>query len=527
MIPARAAAGKNTNTVAAGNYISLIVKGMINKNMKDLNTCNEYELFFDLASQIMSGEITTFAELKSYVEPVLKNIKMHPIIMQAFALMQRLNWGFFSTISRSKDPRLWRELVVPDPVFTNAGELKKTLSISNLYVSMLDIHGYTKFCNESRNNLAKLHALDRVINKDVQNIVSQCYSLSRRERGDEILILSAHAVDAITASLSIIEYFANTKIVRDPSIKIIRSGDVVNLPAFKVSGGIAGGQTPLIITESGDLSGSLINTAARLQARANELSPKESKIMITRQVYLNMLTESKNNQRPMFKDNVIHVFDTGLIEFKGTLVPTCEILFKTEDRYKEKYEEEFTRLYNSVRISNWEQKIFVHLMELLCKVLIVMPGFSIPLEPPIAGLTVVTNTSFRKLCEQANYQYQYKEDYIQAIELLKNFVVLIKNIPVFDRLVFDYAKGIANRYSTILDRYYDVLNKQIDANLSNVFDQQQLKTYEAVKKANLIYQELRSTALSSAVLGSRKSFWYNLIDQNRENLSLTIYSGKK
>jgi hypothetical protein len=487
------------------------------------------ELFSYLYDRIISREITTFSGLKEYVEPVIRDKKTHPVIMRVFELIKRLNWGFFSAISPGTHRKLWRELVIPDPQFPNAGDLKRTLSISNLYISMLDIHGYTKFCQDSRKNLSMLHTLDRCINRDIQLISTQCHAVSRRERGDEIVVVSASASDALTVTLGIMDYFAKTKVIKDPAISTYRGGDAALLPVFKLSAGIAGGNTsvPLIITEQGNLSGFLLNTGARLQSRANELSPRESRVMITRQVYLNYMKENALEKCGLFNDGNIYFFNTGFIKFKGLMLPTCEVIFKDEDKYKEQFSEEITRLYGSIKDSLWEQRIFLDLMELLAKAAQVMPPFSLTPPKPVHGMQTITNASFVHLCHAGIKAYMQDEDYAFAVSLLREFASLIEAIPAFDRIILDYIRGIAEKYDLLLLSYEKSIDKEIDEKAEQIFSGDQLKTYFAAKNGAVIFDKLRRLGRSSPHLTKKKSLWYNLIKQNQEKMAMTIYSGKK
>jgi hypothetical protein len=86
--------------------------------VKDLNeyteTTSEYELFSFLCDKIVSKEISKFSQLKELVTPILKSQRTHPIIMRAFELLKKLNWGFFSEMTKETHLRFWRELVIPD-----------------------------------------------------------------------------------------------------------------------------------------------------------------------------------------------------------------------------------------------------------------------------------------------------------------------------------------------------------------------------------------------------------------------------
>jgi hypothetical protein len=397
---------------------------------------------------------------------------------------------------------------------------------------MLDIHGYTKFCQESRNNLSRLHTLDRVINHEIQQIAAQCQAVSRRERGDEIVVISAGATDALTVTLGIIDYFAKTNVVDDPAISTRRTGDEANsLPAFKISAGITGGNTtsPLIFTEQGELSGFLLNSGARLQTRANELSPRESRVMVSKQVQMNYIKENQaekgGSQSGLFKKNKVYFFDTGQIEFKGVMLPTCEAVFNEQDRYKEKISEEMQKLFGSIRDNLWEQRIFMDLMDLLIKTAQSMPKFYV--SQPVLGLPGITNESMAQLSLNAANAYIMDEDYHAALEILRGLIDVIDWIPQYDRLILDYAKGIAAKYELLLMNYESAINKQIEERAGEIFAENNLKTWRAAKNGAAIYEKLRVFGRKSNAITKKKTLWYKLIKQFQNEMAFTLYSGKK
>jgi hypothetical protein len=301
------------------------------------------------------------------------------------------------------------------------------------------------------------------------------------------------------------------------------------LPVFKISAGITGGNTsiPLIITEAGDLSGFLLNTAARLQNRANELSPKESRVMVTKQLQMTFDKENSVQKCVLSKNNVIYFFDTGMIEFKGVQLPTCEAVFKSEDRYKQQYSEEMNRLFVSTKDALWEQRVYVDLMDLIAKVCSVMPRFSINPKEPVHGLTTVSNESMAQLCGIGVKTYLQDEDYSYAVELLRRFIELIDMIPEFDRLILDYTRGIVEKYELLLDDYQASVDKEVEDKAGIIFTGDYLKSYQAAKNASGIYKKLQAMGRKSPSLTPKKTFWYNLIRQNKENLVFTLHSGKK
>ena len=501
--------------------------------MKDLTeyteTTSEYELFSFLHDKVISREITRFSQLKDLASPILKSQRTHPVIMRVFELIRKLNWGFFSDMTKETHLRLWRELVIPDSKFPDAGDLKDTLQISNLYIAMLDIHGYTQFCMDSRKNLSMMHTLDHAMNSEVRRISTCCQAVSQRERGDEMVVVAASATDALTVTLAIIDYFGKTNVVNDPNISVRREGNTDALPAFKISAGITGGntQSPLIITEKGNLAGFLLNSGARLQTRANELSGKESRIMIAKQVYMNYMKENERERCVLFRNNTIYFLDTGQIEFKGVQIPSCEAVFKAEDKYKHNFSEEMVQLFNSIKENLWEQKIFQDLMNLISKAAQAMPKFTVTPASPIQGMQTVTNESFVQLCRSALKAYVKDEDYAAAVGFLKTFISLIEQIPQFDRLILDYLRGITDKYDMLLSTYLETIDKEIENRAQSIFHANYLKAWYAAKNAVVVYEKLKAMGRRSDEVPKKKSLWFNLIKQKADQMEFVLYSGKK
>jgi len=500
------------------------------KELSDYNnTTSEYELFSFLSEKILAKEFTTFSALKNFLQPIVRDTRIHPVIMRCFEMIKSLNWGFFSDMTLKSHKRLWKELVIPDQTFPEAGDLKDTLQISNLYIAMLDIHGYTKFCMDSRKNLSMMHTLDWAMNTEVRRISTYCQAVSQRERGDEMVVVAASATDALTVTLAIFDYFGKTNYVNDPDIMTKRQGNAEALPIFKCSAGITGGntQSPLIITEKGNLAGFLLNSGARLQTRANELSSKESRIMVAKQVQMNFMKENQSNKCSLVKNNAVYFFDTGHIEFKGVMIPTCEVVFKEEERYKEQFADELVQLFGSIKENLWEQRIFMDLMNLLSKVAAVMPRFTITPDKPIHGMMSITNDSFMQLCRLSLKAYNQDEDYATAVGFLKEFVDLLNQIPGYDRLIIDYLKGVTDKYDFLLKNYETSIDNEVHQKSLQIYQGQYQKAYQAAKNAVGIYEKLMVMGRKSPVILKKKALWFNLIKANKEQMQFTLYSGKK
>jgi hypothetical protein len=209
------------------------------------------------------------------------------------------------------------------------------------------------------------------------------------------------------------------------------------------------------------------------------------------------------------------------------MLPTCEAVFKESERYKEQFSEETNKLYTSIRESHWEQKVFLDLMDLITKVVVVMPQFGVSPKTPIAGILLVNNDTVAQLCEVATKAYLQDEDYSHALELLNQLIEIMEMVSDFDKLILDYVKGVADRYNLMLELYEKSIDKQIDDKIENIFNGQHLKTYYAAKNGLSVYEKLRNIAKKSPELIMKKNLWYNLIKQNKEKMTMTIYSGKK
>ena len=501
--------------------------------MKDISEFNsgmtEYEFFSFLYDKIVTRGIITFSKLKELAAPALREKWTHPVVMRAFQLLKILNWGFFARITPNTHKKLWKEIVIPDKDFPEAGDLKKTLQISDLYIAMLDIHGYTKFCMESRKNLSMMHTLDWAIENEIRRISTQCGAISQRERGDEMVVVAASATDALLVTLCIIDYFGKTDVVGDPKIPTKRSGNAEALPVFKITAGITGGntQSPLIITERGSLSGFLLNSGARLQTRANELSPKESRVMIAKQVMMNYEKENAANVCILERNDSVYFFDTGHIEFKGVMIPTCEVVFDKNERYKENFSEEMVKLLGSIRDNLWELKIFQDLTELLLKVAQFMPKFCVTPAQPLNGMQTIVNESYMQLCRLAYKAYCVDEDYYAAVEFLRHLVEISEQIPLFDRLVLDYLRGITDKYAFLLSVFESNIDREVDEKASKIFHEDYYKAWLAAKKSTQIYEKLRSMGRKSKDLTQKRNLWHNMLSQNKEHMEFTLYSGKK
>ncbi len=493
-----------------------------------MRSYSEHKLFYHLYEKIISKEIKTFAELVTYSKKLKFSFNPKEILLKVFLLIKEINWGFFKDLNRSHYTKLWKELVLIHRDLKEAGDLKRNISISNIYVAMLDIHGYTRFCQESKGNLSRLHKLDEFLHEGIKKIASSNCALATRERGDEIVVVAATATDIIKTTLEILNSFSKRSVIKDMAVQRNRTDYSIILPDFKVTAGIAGGNltTPLIITESGLLSGFLLNTAARLQTRANELSPHESKILVTQSVHVNFLKENKVVKSDLYAKKILYFLNNGPVAFKGMKLTAYEIIYKKGEKYRAEYASYLEELYDSLRQELWTQKIFADLIAVVREACRYTPHFSVDINVD-GNPQNVSNTSLTKLCNKADQLYVIEEDYISAAIILRKIKQQLEHIPIFDRLVLDYVSEIYTKYNGLIMDFEKKLEREIEKKMDSIFNQQYKIAYCNSKKHAETYEKLKIYARQSKELTQKKSIWYALIEENREGLKLQMYSGKK
>ena len=498
--------------------------------MKDISEYTKETSIFELSAhlyeRIIYGKISTFSELKDYASGVSRGPRTQIVLMNAFKLIRNLHWGFFKDIDYPSYPKVWKEIVIPDVDYKYAGNLKRNMTISSIYIAMMDIHGYTKFCRQSNRNISMLQMLDSFMQGDIGRITQGNNVVSRRARGDEIILLGTSAVDIINSVISIIDYFAKRKIIKSEELSRSRPGVKIILPDMHVTAGIAGGKiyTPLIITEDGDLSGDVVNTAARLQARANKISPTETRVIITKHVRHKFLKEQKEWGDSHESD--LKFFNSGVIEFKGTAIHLYDLLFRETDFYLLDFQDEMMKLYDSLKRSLWKNRVFPDLMRLLIKVLKSMTGFRITAALGNGKKIVLRNSDLIDLSKKSLSCYSEKKDYPGALNLLNRIISYLEKVPSFDGLVLEYATSINGIYTTILNAYDIEIENLVESKIDKILSLEELKTYDLVKKHFKIYEKLRSQVRNSDELGNRKALWYKIIENKADRIELSIYSGK-
>ena len=470
-----------------------------------------YEILSHLMDKVIAGDLCTFEALKKYAAVLPKGQRTAAMLRRAFFLQRRLYWGFFKDVSPESYPQVWSQVVLPDRDYPFAGDLKRFMSIQNVYLCMIDIHGYTRYCHDNRHNMSMLDLLDRMLQIDVPRIATESGVISKRAHGDEILLLGSSATSVLEAVLRIVEYFSRRKRFEEgPAGK---PGAGFTLPEFFISAGIAGGQTytSLVITRDGDISGDLVNTAARLQARANNIAPDRNKILLTSHVY-QKLKGAGVSIREVYGINKIDFFNTGTVEFKGVSLSVYDTVFLETEAYRLAYRDEMEDLYDALDKGMWKSRIFDVSMSIAAKIIDNLPrdaGNGVD-SRGLAAAVKLASDSFAA------------ENYEKAVSAFASLLERLSSIPGLDDLALEYLAAVQENYAAIVQTFVQNLDRDVDDHLDAMYGQKELENYRLFKLHHALYEDfLESSRLK---VRGRKAIWYRVTDQVAPELGIHLQS---
>ena len=477
-------------------------------------------LLLQLYERIISGDLTSFKELKDAVAKYKPTPGIRKCLFRAFVLQRKLNWGFFQELSPKKYPKLWRELVLTDTEFRFAGELKRSMSIADIYLGLLDIHGYTRFCNDKKRNMSMIDLLDRMIYEDVNAICLENGVISKRAQGDEILLIGSAAEDVMKAVLEITEYF-NTQGRSFRNTVLTKKLPGTVLPKFQISAGISGGQkfTPLVITRDGVISGDLVNTAARLQARANAINPNKNRIMITKHVY-QKLKSLKPDEKSCLKK--VEYFNAGLVEFKGVSLNVYDIVFLPEEECRLQLMEPMEALYESLTKGMWKTQVLTNALKIASK--IVRIKLETGCRDTAAGKKQKTeclellelNMSVRTLFNAMYYD--------AAVKTFTMLVDRIARIDSIDLIAVDYLKLVKENYRLINEEYTRILDEEVEEKLNHIYSLEEKDNYLLIKKHHDMFKKIQAN--TRIKLQNRKKIWLRAADSTVDEICTNLKISK-
>jgi len=450
---------------------------------------------------IAEGEITDFADLRALVERWPAGPFADAALETGFPLIKTLHWGYFAPLDPVRFPRLWCELVIPDRDYDYAGDLKRSISLPNLYIGLVDLHGYTRFCRENRRNLSRLTQLDSIIQKQVPTVVEQAGVLARRVRGDEILLIGASAADVLEAVLLVGEFFKDDQGVRNYGSYF---------PRFEIAAGIAGGQgfTALVVTEDGDLSGDAVNTAARLESRAGRVSPDRTRIMMTNHVHRKLQSElSAREEREKYPHlAALDFVEAGRVEFKGVTVTVMDAVFlDSPDARRLEYRDALTALYEALEGGLWKSKVFETALRLAESMGLVADE--------------ATAASSRARAHAA-YSAFSRDAYEEALAEYSALLDSLESMDGQDELALEYLKAVRSCYGRILEAFAEVLDKETEASVSTLFGEKDLANYRMLQTHYVAFTRIREATRKR--VRNRKALWYRVADQETPALCVKV-----
>ncbi|MBN1649629.1 MAG: hypothetical protein JW874_16440 [Spirochaetales bacterium] len=475
-----------------------------------------HELFVHLYDKVIGRSICTFTQLMEYVQYLPLNSITETIFRKIFRLIKELYWGVFSPLAPDSYPELWKQLVIPSQKIRGAGDLKRNTSISSIYTAILDIHGYSSFCQKNRRNLSMLQLLDDCIQDDIRNISRKHETLSWRAVGDTIILIGANASSITAAALGIINYFSRRKIIKSEKLVENRIGNKIILPDMTVSAGITGGRTytPFVITQNGDISGDIINTAARLQNFANILDPEKTRLLMTNHVAHQLQKEKETND--ILKD--IDYFNLGIFQFKGMDVNVYEVLYRDNQKKKLEYQKDLSALYAAVENGKWRDAVFASLVHL------VAGAINTAEKIKIRGKS---KNYLLNLCENALQTYNAGTDYKQAIGILEEICEYLALIDEIDPIVPMRAEQILERYKSVLCRFEEHLESDFHHVMNKFLDLRQMELFLKSKKSKEAYDSIKEYGIKQMQKENQKYSWFRIIDEDSELPDFKLYIGKK
>lgn len=481
---------------------------------------SQKQLLLDLYEKIISGELTTFEALKKSVSKMRVTNGLRRCLFRAFALQRKLYWGFFRDLTPKSYPGLWKEIVIADDKFKFGGDLKRFMSIPDIYLGLLDIHGYTRYCNDKKRNMSMVDLLDRMIYEDVNAICCENGVISKRAQGDEILVLGASAPAVLKSVLQIMEYF-NTQGRSFRNTVLSRKLPGTVLPKFQISAGISGGQkfTPLIITRDGDISGDIVNTAARLQAKANKISPDKNRIMLTSHVY-QKLQSSVGKECDVFAD--IDFFNIGTVMFKGTSLNVYDIIFLPEEECRLKLRDPMEALYSSLGKGLWKTKIMKDALNVAERAVIIQ--LERGCKDSASGRKL--ETQLREIIELLKKTHTLFNGlyYEAAISSFSRIIDAMLSMNRFDPVVLDYLELVIKNYLSINEIYSRTLDEEVVVRLNEVYNPQEKEHYLLLKKQSAMYDKIKSS--TRLKLKGRKTTWHRITEEMGEQLNVCLQSFK-
>ncbi len=475
--------------------------------------------------RIIAGEITSVAELLDELEELGWDPRLERIVRRGYRLIRELHWGIFRHLDAKLHPELWHALTVSNPTMRDVADLKRNVVVPNVYCSILDVHDYTAFCQKNRYNVSMIRMLDDLMQKDLRKVADEHRCLATRSAGDTIIVIGSSPIDMIRACLGIIATFSRRRVVQAAMEFESRKGKSVAMQDFRVSAGIAGGQhyNSLIVTQDGDVSGSVVNTAARLQAFAGAVAPDRSKVMMTSHVHVGYEKEVAYSDEA--SDGLVF-FDCGRVSFKGVGVGVFELLFAEREIKKVRYQQEYTNVAETAERGQWSDRLIPDLTRLVAKVLRTNPISRV--EVIEEGMRRrVSSAHVVELCEEAIGLYESAQDHREVSARLQEIGLILERANGFDPLVLVHFRQIVAAYDELVREFERVQYERVIENQTGLFSAKERSLIDHAQRLERIRDTLLERGKKDNNIYSSAMLWNKIVHDFDDGLEFGVYSGKR
>jgi hypothetical protein len=276
-----------------------------------------------------------------------------------------------------------------------------------------------------------------------------------------------------------------------------------------------------VVTRDGDLSGTIVNTAARLQARANRISPDRTKILLTSVTFqkLKMLPPSAHFE---FLKSV-DFFDTGIVEFKGVNVSVFDAVFLATEANRLEYRERMSALYESIGQSLWSSRIFADALNLMARIVSSSPGGLLD-EATGQPMDAADAISVMQRIKKAQ-GYFAAERFELAVREYSELVDVFGRAAGRDTIATEYLAGIRDNYRKIVDCFTSRLDRELDEHLEAVFlNPNDRSNFRTLEKHHATFGSVCEAARFK--VPDRRSHWTKSIEECADKLGVSIQSKK-
>jgi class 3 adenylate cyclase len=484
------------------------------------------EVFISCYDQIIERRIQTVAELLEWMKSLGWDPALETIVRRCYRLIQELHWGMFRDFNREQHPDLWRALTIPIRGMPDVADLKQNVLVPNVYCGLMDIHAYTEFCQRYRHNFSMLRTLDELIQNDVKAVAEKWGCLSCRSAGDAIIVIGSSPGNIIRACLGIIDSFSRKRVLQAAMLSESRKGNAIAMQDFHISAGIAGGlhYSSLVVTADGDISGSVVNTAARLQSFAGTISPHHSKIMVTSHVHAGYLKEQSKKKKP--QPDGFAFFGCGKIRFKGTGVSVYELLYSEREMHKQRYQERYSHLLDSIGKGLWTDRLISEATRLVVDVLSAVPVSRVEVDKESTP-KALTNSGIIQLCENTLSLYESGRDHRSVSRRLQYLVSILESASGFDPLVLAHFKQIVTVYDQMTRDFETLQYEKILENQHGLFSMAERSAIDHAAKLERIRDALIERGKQQNNLYSSAMLWKKVVSEHEGKWEFEIYSGKQ